>query len=131
MHSIGSISNFLHIMLFPSNFSCWKNSGISFTSTESIWFGTTSLVKSNQNLDICVRIAPLSVILFFKILSNAEIRSVATIIRLSPLSYTSLTFPSLNGLNSCMFSCPPSYAFEFYFSVESKSNYFSDQLRKL
>ena len=28
--------DFLHIMLFPSKRSCWKNSGISFTSTEII-----------------------------------------------------------------------------------------------
>ena len=36
MHSIGSISSFRHIILLPLNFSCWKNSGISFTSTEII-----------------------------------------------------------------------------------------------
>ena len=73
-------------MLFPSYFSFWKNSGISFTSTEIIWFGRMSFVKSNQNFDICVSIAPFFVTLFFKITSNADILSVATIIRLSPLS---------------------------------------------
>ena len=30
------MSKFLHIMLFPSKRSCWKNSGISLTSTEII-----------------------------------------------------------------------------------------------
>ena len=34
------------------NISCWKNSGISFTSTEIMWFGRMSSVMSNQNLDI-------------------------------------------------------------------------------
>ena len=102
IHSIGSISNFLHIMLLPLNSSFWKNSGISLLSTDIIWLGTISFVKSNQNLDICVNMAPLSVILFLRMLSKADILSVATIIRLSPLSYTSRTLPSLKGLYSCM-----------------------------
>ena len=59
---------------------------------------------NDMNLDIWVKIAPLSVTLFFKITSNAEILSVAVIIKLSPLSYTSRTFPSLIGLNSFMLS---------------------------
>ena len=91
-------------MLRPAYFSFWKNSGISFTSVEIIWFGTVFSVRLNQNLDICVKIAPLSFTSFFKITSNAEILSVAAIIKLSPLSYTSRTFPSLIGFNSCMFS---------------------------
>ena len=73
-------------MLLPSNLSLWKNSGMSLTSTEIMWFGTTSFVKSNQNFDICVSIAPFFVIWFFRITSNAEILSVATMIRLSPMS---------------------------------------------
>ena len=40
----------------------------------------------NQNLDICVSTVPFLVIVFFRITSKQLIRSVATRIRLSPLS---------------------------------------------
>ena len=104
-------------MLRPAYFSFWKNSGISFTSVEIIWFGTVFSVRLNQNLDICVKIAPLSFTSFFKITSNAEILSVAAIIKLSPLSYTSRTFPSLIGLNSFILSILFSNVISFSFTL--------------
>ena len=86
MHSIGSIVSFLHFMLLPMNCGCWKNSGMSLLSTEIMWFGMMSFVKSNQNFDICVRTLPFFVILFLRMWSNAEMRSVATMMMLSPAS---------------------------------------------
>ena len=77
----------IHIFMdLPSNFGCWKYSGMSFTSTESMWFGRMSLVISNQNLDICVRTVPFFVTSLCRITSKQLMRSVATMIRLSPLS---------------------------------------------
>ena len=105
-HSTGSISSFWVFMLRPSNSGVRKNSGMSFVSMESMWFGTMSLVKSNQNLDILFSTAPFSGTGSFKITSNAEIRSVQTMTRLSPRSYSSRTFPDLKGLYSFMFFSP-------------------------
>ena len=53
---------------------------------EIIWFGTISPVRSNQNFDIWVRTVPFFVTSLFKTTSKQLIRSVATIIRLFPLS---------------------------------------------
>ena len=39
-----SMVSLRHIMLLPSNCGCWKNSGISFTSTLSMWLGSRSRV---------------------------------------------------------------------------------------
>ena len=86
MHSTGSMLSFLHIMLLPSNWGWRKNSGISFTSVVIMWFGRMSCVMSNQNFDICVSTVPFFVIVLLRITSKQLIRSVATRIRLSPLS---------------------------------------------
>ena len=51
-----------------------------------MWLGMISFVRSNQKRDICVRTVPFFTILFFKITSNAEILSVATMMSLSPMS---------------------------------------------
>ena len=59
--------SFFTFMDLPVNSSERKYSGISAGSMEIMWFGIRSLVRSNQNADILVRMAPLSVILFFRI----------------------------------------------------------------
>ena len=86
MHSTGIISSFRQSMLLPSNLSWRKNSGISFTSTEIMWLGRMSFVMSNQNRDIWVSTVPFLSTLLSRITSKQLIRSVATMIRLSPLS---------------------------------------------
>lgn len=98
--------HFLHIILFPSQSLLSKKFRLVFYICRKHMVWNNIFGKTNQNFDICVKMAPFFVILFFKIWSNAEILSVAVIMRLSPLSYTSRTFPSLIGLNSCMLYPP-------------------------
>ena len=68
-------------MLLPSKRGWRKNSGMSFTSVETMWLGTMSLVRSNQNFDICVRTVPFLFTVLCRITSKQLMRSVATRIR--------------------------------------------------
>ena len=59
---------------------------MSFTSTDIMWLGRMSFVMSNQNRDIWVSTVPFLSTLLPRITSKQLMRSVATMIRLSPLS---------------------------------------------
>ena len=73
-------------MDLPSNAGVRKNSGISFVSVEIMWLGMMSLVKSNQNPDMPVRIFPLLGMRLLRMISKALILSLATMTRESPQS---------------------------------------------
>src|SRR5215212_11071867 len=62
--------------------------------TDSMWFGTSSSVSSNQNVESPVSTAPLSGIGVGWTTSYVEIRSEATIRIRSRRSYISRTFPA-------------------------------------
>jgi hypothetical protein len=60
---------------------------------ETRWLGTVSAVASNQKTDSAVSTLPLSGIGVGCVTSYVEIRSLATISRRSPRSYSSRTLP--------------------------------------
>ncbi len=73
-------------------------------SGSTTWLGMMSRVRSNQKLESWVSTSPLPGIGVGRITSNAEMRSVATITRVSsPSAYTSRTLPRLTSSRSVSF----------------------------